>query len=438
MKTTVASSGVRARPALTLAFFSFGFLSLMLLLGWVAFAPDLLLGGYYKPHLLGLAHGFVLGWLGSVFIGAAYQLGPVIAESSLRWPWLGWVQLALHIAGVPAMIHGFAAGDFHWVMAGGTLVAVGFLAFILAQVLTASRRWRADAVGCGLVIAWVWLAVTLGIGLHMTWTRILGLEAAPSPWLRIHALLGVLGFFLTVFNAVSLRLVPMFAVTEQQSSARVWTSLILTQAGLQFVAPAILLPFSVLKWAAAGLVTTGQLLFVWEILAQLLCKHRRLDLPLRWFSGSFLWLIPSLAGFLFLLVRPFGWFRSLEEGSGPVLVFAVFLLGALTTAIFAMSFKIIPFLAWQAAYARHLGRQRTPMLDALVLRPLLYAALLLTATATVALCLALGMQSQPGVRMASIILLAGVVAIVLNSLVAVSHLLKPRLEPLTRQGNAKP
>lgn len=438
MKASASSTGVRARPALTLAFFAFGFLSLLLLLGWVAIAPDLLLGGYYKPHLLGLAHGIVLGWLGSVFIGAAYQLGPVIAENSLRWAWLGWVHLALHISGVPAMMHGFAAGDFHWVMAGGTLVAAGFGAFILTQVATASRRWRADAVSCGLVVAWVWLAVTIGLGLHMAWTRILGIEAAPSPWLRIHALLGVLGFFLTVFNAVSLRLVPMFAVTEQQSSAHVWTSLILTQTGLQFVAPAVLLPFALLKWIAAALIIAGQLVFIWEILAQLLRKHRRLDLPLRWFSGSFVWLIPSLAGFLVLLVRPFGWFSTLDRGTGPVLVFTVFLLGALTTAIFAMSFKIIPFLVWQAAYARYLGRQRTPMLDALVLRPLLYGALALTSTATIALCVALGMQSEPGVRYASMALLAGVMGIVGNSLIAVGHLWKPRLEPLVPPRSAKP
>jgi hypothetical protein len=430
MSPAGASPGVQARPALTLAFFAAGFGVLALLLGWACIDPALLLGGYYQPRLLAFAHALVLGWLGSIFIGAAYQLGPVIAAHSLRWAWLGWVHLALHVAGVPAMIHGFSAGDFRFVMAGGTLVSAGFGAFILTQVATASRRWRADAVGCGLVVAWFWLAVTVGLGLHMTWNRILGIEAAPSPWLRIHAMLGVLGFFLTVFNAVSLRLVPMFAVTSEQSPRRVWASLILTQAGLQFVAPACLLPFGFLKWAAAVLILAGQLLFIREIIAQLQQRHRRLDVPLKWFSASFAWLVPALAGFLVLLVPLPAKPAFIDEGSGPVLVFAVFLLGCLTTAILAMSCKIIPFLIWQAAYARYLGRQRTPMLDGLVSRPLLLAALGLTSAGICVLIVVLALQSAAGVRAAILVFLLGVLCVITNSLSAARHLWKPRLQPL--------
>ena len=429
---TKASSrnGVRARPSLTLSFFAVGFSALVLLMGWAGIDPEMLLGGYYQPRLLAFVHAFVLGWLGSVFIGAAYQLGPVIAENSLRWSWLGWLHLVLHVAGVPMMIHGFAAGDFHWVMVGGSLVTCGFVAFILTQVATASIRWRADAVGCGLVIAWFWLAVTLGIGLYMTENRLADIGPSPSPWLQVHALLGVLGFFLTVFNAVSLRLIPMFAVTAEQSPGRIWASLILTQAGLQFIPPAILLPYGFLKAAATGLVVTGQVLFIWEIAAQLFRRHRRLDTALRGFSAAFLWLPPALAGFYFILVQPLEGLTFLDDGNGAVLIFAVFLVGCLTSAILAMSFKIIPFLIWQAAYAKYLGRQRTPMLDSLVSQPLLIVALVAVNSGTIVLLAALALQSPMAVR-AGVLLLAGAgMAVIINSLLAGRHLHRPRLEPL--------
>jgi hypothetical protein len=432
MKPATPSSGVVARPALTLSYFAAGFVTLLLVLCWIGFLPGTLLGSYYQPALLALVHAVVLGWLGSVFIGAAYQLGPVIAERSLRWSWLGWVNLGLHLGGFPMMVHGFGSGDYRWVLIGGSCVSAGFLLFIVAQVGTASARWRGDAVGCGLIVAWFWLAVTLAVGLYMAWNRVQGIGMAPSPWLRAHAVLGLIGFFLTVFNAVSLRLVPMFAVTEMQSKARVWSSLILTQVGLQVVTPAVLSSNSILKWVAALLLFAGQLLFVWEIVAQLLCRHRKLDAPLRWFVLSFVWLPAALGGLLLLLVGLPDTFSQLDPAQGAVLVVAVFLAGCLTTAILGMSFKIVPFLVWQGAYARHLGRWRTPMLNDLVSPVLFRASVIFCNVGTLGLVIGLGLQSFPVLRWAALLFATGILAVMINSGIALRHLWKPRLQPLQK------
>ena len=432
MKPAASSHGVVARPALTLSFFAAGFVTLFLVLCWAVIHPASLTGSYYQPSLLALGHAVVLGWLGSVFIGAAYQLGPVIAERSLRWPWLGWVNLALHLGGFPMMVHGFGSGDYHWVLVGGSSVSAGFLLFIVAQVGTASARWRADAVGCGLVIAWFWLAITLAVGLYMAWNRVQGVGMAPSPWLRAHAILGLIGFFLTVFNAVSLRLVPMFAVTEIQSEARIWASLVLTQTGLQVVTPAALSANSILNWTAALLLFTGQLLFVWEIMAQLFRRHRKLDAPLRWFALSFAWLPAALGGLLLLLVGFPGTFIRLDPAQGAVLVVAAFLAGCLTTAILGMSFKIVPFLVWQGAYARHLGRWRTPMLNHLVSPLLFRASFILANLGTLGLVTGLGLQASPVLRWTALFFAAGILAVMINSAMALRHLWKPRLEPLQK------
>jgi hypothetical protein len=431
MSKPSTSSGVRARPFLTLAFFCYGFACLLGISAALMLFPDKLMGGYYQPWMLALTHALVLGWLGSVFAGAAYQLGPVISEHSLRWAWLGWVHLLLHAIGVPAMVGGFIRGDAHWILGGGILVMTGFVVFIITQVATASPRWRADAIGCGLVLGWFWLAVTLGLGLHMAWNRFQGLEPAPSPWLRVHALLGVLGFFLTIFNAVSLKLVPMFAVTRLQSPVRVWASLVLTQAGLQFVAPACLLPYSFLKWGAGLLITAGQILFLAEIFFQFRRRHRRLDGPLRWFVGSFLWLPPALAGLVFLFGQPSAWLPVDSPGSGAVLAMVVFLVGCLTTAILAMSFKIIPFLVWQAAYARYLGRWKTPGLSELVGTWMFRLALVASNLGIIGIVLSLSQQSAAEFRVSVMLFGAGVLGAFLNSLLAGRHIWKPRLEALT-------
>jgi hypothetical protein len=355
----------------------------------------------------------------------------VISEHSLRWAWLGWVHLVLHAVGVPAMVGGFMVGDYHWILGGGALVAAGFVVFIVTQVATASPRWRADAIGCGLVIGWFWLAVALGLGLHMAWARFQGLESAPSPWLRVHALLGVLGFFLTIFNAVSLKLVPMFAVTRLQSPARVWAALILTQAGLQFVAPAVLLPYPFLKWGAGLLLVAGQAFFLTEILFQFLRRHRRLDGPLRWFAASFAWFPPALGGLVLLLLKPPAWLPVEDPGSGAVAALVVFLVGCLTTAILAMSFKIIPFLVWQAAYARFLGRWKTPGLVDLVGVWPFRVAIVASNLGNLGIVVALAGQLEAGLRWFLVIFFVGILASVLNTLLAGRHIWKPRLEPLT-------
>ncbi|NDV61103.1 hypothetical protein G0Q06_01425 [Puniceicoccales bacterium CK1056] len=432
MKPATPSSGVVARPALTLSFFATGFVSLFLVLCWIGIRPETLMGSYYQPALLALVHAVVLGWLGSIFIGAAYQLGPVIAERSLRWPCLGWVNLGLHLGGFPIMVHGFGSGDYHWVLIGGSCVSAGFLLFIVAQVGTASSRWRADAVGCSLVIAWFWLAITLAIGLYMAWSRVQGVGMAPSPWLRAHAIVGLIGFFLTVFNAVSLRLVPMFAVTEVQSKGRIWGSLIVTQIGLQIVTPGVLSMNSIFNWTAALLLFVGQSLFVWEIVAQLLRRHRKLDAPLKWFVLSVAWLPAALAGLLLLLVRLPWNFINLDPAQGAVLVVAVFLAGCLTTAILGMSFKIVPFLVWQGAYARHLGRRRTPMLSDLVSPILFRVSVIFTNGGTVGLVVALALQSSDVLRWTAFSFAVGLLAVMVNYAMALKHFWKPRLETLQR------
>ncbi len=421
---------VQARPALTLSFFAAGFLALAGGVLTVALDPAILTGPYYQPKLLALAHWLVLGWLGSVFLGAAYQLGPVIAESPLRFPLLGWFHLALHLTGLPCMVYGFAAGNYHWILAGGVLVTSGCIAFVITQLATAQASWRGDPVGCALVIGWFWLAVTLGLGLFMTGNRLAGLESAPSQWLRIHAILGTTGFFLTVFNAVSLRLVPMFAVTTRQSNARTWTSLVQTQAGLLLVAPASLLHFSPLLWLSGLLILSGQLLFLWEILAQLARRHRQLDGPLNWFAGSFLWLPLAMTGLLLLMNRTGLNLTMLEPEAGAVLVFTVYLLGCLTTAVLAMSFKIIPFLVWQAAYGRHLGRSRVPPLSSLVHERLFLLASTGSTLGIIILVGALSEQSGFLIRTAAIMLGVGIGCAMTNFILSGRHLRCPQLQPL--------
>ncbi len=209
------------------------------LLAWLVLAvtPDWLPGftGGLGPPLATL-HLITLGVLTMVAIGAMLQLLPV----ALRTPspalaparLLSW----LLIAGVPSLAWGMGSGRVLMMSLGGILVATALAVFAAITAIAMSR-----ARGTTLVIAHVWAALAVLVGLALLGLGLLG--DFVHGWLADHAATAMLhlalacyGFLGLLILGLSQILVPMFALSPNPAPLPGWVVLALAIFALLLVA----------------------------------------------------------------------------------------------------------------------------------------------------------------------------------------------------------
>jgi hypothetical protein len=222
--------------------------------------------------------------------------------------------------------------------------------------------------------------------------------------------------------------VPLFALSEVQSARRAGWSIALLNAGLAGVFVTVLLS-SPWKMVFAFVVIGGLVLYGVELGAILRARKRRnLDWGLKYFLTAIALLVPvSVLGFV--LAWPQLPLTRLTSQLENVYGFLAFI-GVVTFAILGMLYKVVPFLVWYASYSKAIGRSKVPSLADLY-SPALQAAgywiflagLLLTSVAT-----ALGHEIC--VRAGCVLLLASVAIFAMNIGNVLTHLVRPRIEPL--------
>ena len=205
-------------------------------------------------------------------------------------------------------------------------------------------------------------------------------------------------------------------------------SVILLNAGLAGSFVTILLQ-SPLKPAFAFVVVAALGVYGRELTAILRARRRRtLDWGIKYFLTAV-----ALLGPLSLLAVVLSWpglpLTPLTGQLENVYGF-VGLLGVVSLAIIGMFYKIIPFLVWYGSYSRQIGLSKVPSLGDLYspgLQALGHAAYLAgLAVTTIAIVLA----TPLAVRWGCALLALSLATLALNVVSILSHLVRPKIEPL--------
>lgn len=329
--------------------------------GMVALQPDVLALPHSAREVVALTHAWVLGFFVTVATGAMYQLAPVALGTTLWSERTGWWHFGLHSAGVPAMVNALARWDLILLGAGGTLVGTGIVIFAANTWRTIQRSGKRDAVAWSLALAAGWLALTALAGLTLVANHLWGFwPADPLSLLRAHAHLGLAGFFVTLLQGVTFRLVPMFTLGDVPDWRPVRIGLWFSQIGLLGLVPTLAWHAGQAAAAFGTLLLAGMIASGWALIQTLATRKKRLLDPgvrafLRGAAG-----LPAAATLGLLLVWP-----ATPWGSGPggfsAMVYALVLFGfGLLPAIAGMMCKIVPFLTWMRAYGPKIGRGPTP------------------------------------------------------------------------------
>ena len=397
---------------------------------WLIARPDILATYHYNQYVIAVTHLFVLGWIASIVMGAMYQLVPVALETKLHSERLARWHFVLHLVGFAGMVWMFWVWDMKQVGHFGCLFAagVGLFVYNLARTLATIPRW--NVIAAGLASALFWLSLTVLAGLFAAsakcWPQINPFH--PIALMHAHAHLGGLGVFVMLILAVSYKLVPMFALSEVQSPRRAWWSIGLLNAGLLGLFPTISLG-SAWKLAFALVIVAALALYGVELMAILRARKRRsLDWGLKYFLTAIALLVPvsALAIILSLPDLPMTAFIAQLENVYGFLA----LIGVVTFAILGMLYKIVPFLVWYASYSRQIGRAKVPSLADLYSARLqaigygLFVAGLVSVSVATMLAHERAVQWSCGLLAASLFVFAGNMGKIL------SHLVRPRVEPL--------
>ena len=439
---------------LPLRFMVTGMLALFTGVSLLVLRPETLAAYHYNQYVIAATHLFVLGWICTIVMGAMYQLVPVALETKLYSERLAAWQFAFHLAGFTGMVWMFWTWNMKQVGHFGVVLTVGAGLFVYNIVRTLLRvpRWNVIATAVASALGWLSLAVcaglTIAVGKCSYESSTIVAHASPVGALlhglksiatftarfdqisamHAHAHLGVLGVFVLLIVGISYKLVPMFTLSELQSRRRALASVALLNAGLLGAFVTILFRHP-LKLAFAMLVIAGLACYGLEIMAILRARKRR---SLDWGLKSFLTAISLLAplSVLALILSWPGLPLTTLTGRLENLYGFLALAGVVSFAIIGMFYKIIPFLVWYGSYSTHIGRRKVPSLADLYSPGLQAAGYWTYAAGLAATSTAILLGNTTAVTCGCGLLALSLATLGLNVAKILSHLLRPRIEPL--------
>jgi len=286
-----------------------------------------------------LTHIFTLGVMLSFMLGALFQMLPVIAGVTLSNPikHSNIVQLPL-LVGIFSLLYGFAGGSNIAFLMASVLLGVSLLYLCVLMLSRLLKLDNQSASSRGMAYALASLVVVVILGVYMSNVHA-GL--GDGEWFTVakkaHYSYGLFGWIALLIISISFQVVEMFYVTPPYPKAvsrwaPLWIIAILDilAIGLIFYPPLVILSEALLfvSLGAYGVLT----------LVRLSQRKRPLADASMWFwrvgMGS---LVASMILLLVLLASDAPYLLDVA-----VVLFATFS----TSIVFAMFYKIVPFLTW--------------------------------------------------------------------------------------------
>lgn len=321
---------------------------LMSAIGVLNVFPELLQQHYFSPKLLAITHVIVLAVLTQVIMGVSAQLIPVFFQVPLFKP--AWVNLAqiTWVFGVFILVYAFWTFQTGWLMLmGGVLIVISGGLYFTNMLMSIQHSKVKNEGNLFIHTSFYWLLLTLIIGFMLAvqlfnpW-----LKGNILNWLKVHAHLGLVGWFLQMILGCAIRLIPMFLVTKIG-----YTPLLKVAYPLFNVALLIAI-FSKLSnnsylFYGSGLLVIVSVILIW---IYLLFQYKNRIRP-KVDSGMSItfWSLMNLGILVIPLFIYTSVFHKGNENVDIVYVF-VFVGGFMLGMLMGLTYKILPFLVWMRIY----------------------------------------------------------------------------------------
>ncbi len=358
LKTDLAPSKNVVLPHFIYAAISFFVLALFMVLS----SSDLA-GHYFKPSILTITHIAALGWGTMIIFGALYQLIPVVMETALYSERIAKINFWILGTGIIILIGAFWHFSVTTLLpVAASVVFTGFLLFILNITLTALKATKKNIQTYFIVSASFWLLLTGLLGTLISFNyRYNFMDLSHLHYLKIHAHMGMLGWFLLLIIGVGSLLLPMFFVSHKLNAKKLQFSFFTINGGLIFLTGEWwIFNSSLLTPVFAVIIVAGILSFVSYIYDSYKKRMRKnLDIGMNF---------TVLSISLFILPIALGVIASFRIPGDPQLFNRLlmlygfgFLMGFITSLILGQTYKTLPFIIWLDKYKDRIGKTKTPM-----------------------------------------------------------------------------
>lgn len=320
-------------------------------------------GHYFQPKLLAITHTAALGWGSLMIFGACYQLLPVILETELYSYKLAWLSFGLFCIGLVLFVCSFWIFDPGLCMqAGSILLLAGILLFALNTFITSSRTKKHTIYQDFITTACIWLLATAILGTLMVYNfRYPFLPKDHLLFLKLHAHMGIGGWFLLLIVGVSSKLIPMFLVSTKQRTAWLsWSYYLINAALVLFLVDTYLNGMNLKTFIIAFVAIAGVICWLMFIIQCVRSRMRKVfDMPVIHTFLSFFLLI------LALIALPFIVFYQLKSDGLSVkstnIYGTLIFMGWISAIILGQTFKTLPFIVWIKRYQHLAGKETTPL-----------------------------------------------------------------------------
>ncbi len=345
--------------------YAFGAIAFLVASVLLYFASDQVVFSFVGPHALGIVHILVLGWISMIIFGALYQLIPVVMEVKLYSERLAYTSFALLATGTVLLSFTFwqnYIGHNPLVDAGGTFVLVSVILFVINALKSAAKTQQKTIENRFIINSVVWLALTVFLGIFIIINAKVGIISHTNiDLLKIHALWGIMGWFVFLVIGVASKLLPMFFIAHNLKIKYLHWSYYLGNTGLVLLSVSFYFNWS--NWVNVTLalpIMLGLFFFArYNYDAYKARLRRKLDVGMKLSVMAFVFLALTLfSGILSLLnLEVFNSFHAqIISIYGTSLV-----LGFFTSLILGQMYKTLPFIVWLQKYQSKVGKFKTPM-----------------------------------------------------------------------------
>lgn len=341
-------------PGLVISHYVCASIFFLVLCFLMLFSTDAFSGHYFHPKLLTITHIAALGWGTMIIFGALYQLLPVIFDTPLYSKTLATITFFSFTAGVICLSWSF--WNFYvgiHIQVASLLLLSSFILFSINVFLTARKSPKGNQETDFIVIACVWLLFTGLLGSMMAFNFSYPfLQKSHLLFLKIHAHMGIAGWFVMLIMGVGSKLIPIFLLSHNLNTKKLTWAFYLVNLGLIGLSVDLFLrDESAFLTAYAALIVSGILCFVAFIYEAYKKRLRKkLDIGLKQsFIAFIILLLPILTGILISLDP------SLNTGflSQIYLIYGTSIFfGFISSLILGQTFKTLPFIVWLHKYSK--------------------------------------------------------------------------------------
>ncbi len=343
--------------------FIFGSISLFILSVMIILADTNLLEAYFNTKILAITHMAILGWATMIVFGALYQLIPVVFETSLYSEKLAKFTFWLFGFSILFLSYTFWVAAFSTLLIYASLLTFSALLLFVVNVILSYKNSKKKNISSKFVItAILWLAATEFVGTLIAFNfKFNFFTEIHLHYLKIHATIGLLGWFLLLIIGVSSILIPMFLVSHQLNENKLKRSYYLINLGLiGLVINWFFINFNFFDgffWFTIVIGISFFFSFVYDAYKKRMRKI--LDIGMKHTMVSVLSIFLPL---IISLIIIYGF--DIEQPTllrVTTLYGFTIIFGFITTLILGQTYKTLPFVIWLEKYKGLVGKTKTPL-----------------------------------------------------------------------------